>query len=274
MRKGGGDQMKKIYAEVLVEDRSGSTIVAALLKQEIALLKEERRTGGATGKTPDLEVELAFRPHRGIGRLPRDVRHRPAEMKGGLLDLFPAKCRAYEKVLDTDADVLILCFDSDRNDPALLEEAVRTAAEICAPALRTVIGIAVEELEAWLLGDPEALRRAYPDLDEAKLSAYEQDAVCGTWETLCAILEKEEAEEIIASGYPAVGRFKAEWARRITPYMKAESNRSPSYRRFRARLRSAFFFSAPRKPDGAEGSSAASVRENVFCGEPKGVACE
>ena len=43
---------------------------------------------------------------------------------------------------------------------------------------------AIEESEAWLLGDREALIAAYPDINLEILDTYVQDSQCGTWELL------------------------------------------------------------------------------------------
>lgn len=53
-----------------------------------------------------------------------------------------------------------------------------------------VFCIAVEEMEAWLMGDREALLCAYPKAKESVLKEYKQDSICGTWEVLANAVYK------------------------------------------------------------------------------------
>ena len=92
--------------------------------------------------------------------------------------------------------------------------------------------IAVEELEAWFLGDVEALRAAYPGVSanlgqQAKYR--DPDAIAGgTWEALEKVLQR--------AGYFRGGLGKIELARTLAPYMQADRNRSSSFRCFVAGL--------------------------------------
>ena len=95
-----------------------------------------------------------------------------------------------------------------------------------------VIGIAVEELEAWLLGDRAAVLAAYPDINTKELDAYEQDSVVGTWEVLASAILGKRAIRLIKAGYPAVGSYKHKWAEAIAPHLDAKRNISPSFRSF------------------------------------------
>jgi hypothetical protein len=65
-----------------------------------------------------------------------------------------------------------------------LKRRIKQAVQHCAPkiAKATLIRIAVEETEAFYLGDRKALKRAFPKAKLPKLSMYQQDSVCGTWE--------------------------------------------------------------------------------------------
>ena len=44
--------------------------------------------------------------------------------------------------------------------------------------------MAIEEGEAWLLGDIPAIQSVYPNAKNAVLNGYENDSICGTWEKL------------------------------------------------------------------------------------------
>src|ERR1035437_8270731 len=66
----------------------------------------------------------------------------------------------------------LITVDEDRQDCHALKARIEKAAEnaglptrsVAAPDHKVVVRIVVEELEAWLLGDPNALRAAYPKL--------------------------------------------------------------------------------------------------------------
>ena len=207
-----------MHFEVLVEDRSGGTIVEALLTNLLA-------DGGHT---------LCIRPHRGKGEFPRDPSAWPARMSAGLLDLLPAKLRAYAAVLDPASNAIVVLMDSDDADPEALRNRIEGLCGRYAQTLPRVVALSVEEMEAWMLGDPEAIFAAYPEADRKTLGNYRQDSICGTWECLARVLLQEAAPSLIQEGYPLVGIRKHEWADAIAPHLEPSRNRSPSFQRFSA----------------------------------------
>lgn len=90
------------------------------------------------------------------------------------------------------------------------------------------VTVACEEIEAWMIGDPDALRAAYPKLPKAfeKRSAYrDPDAIKGgTWERLERLLQDH--------GYFPGGLRKMELARTVGPLMTPGANKSPSFHHF------------------------------------------
>lgn len=88
--------------------------------------------------------------------------------------------------------------------------------------------IAIEELEAWILGDIPALCQVYPRLspDLANRERYrDTDAIRGgTWEALERALQKV--------GYHQGGLPKIAVAREVALHMTPERNRSPSFQVF------------------------------------------
>lgn len=211
--------------EVLCEDRSALPVLEQVLKQVLERLDLSRA------------FDCHLHPHRGLGSLPSPLKARPQASKTGLYDLLPAKLRAYQKLSGQQHFVLVVVHDSDERDP---DDCYRQLEYLCrtfAPDHFFVLGISVEELEAWLLGDWQAIKAAYPEADHRLWKSYRQDSVCGTWELLAAILEgRQKGNELIRVGYPAVGIYKSEWARRIAPYMQIERNQSPSLQKFIRRL--------------------------------------
>jgi hypothetical protein len=154
-------------------------------------------------------------------------------MSAGLLDLLPAKLRAYASVLDPASSVVVVLMDSDEEDPVALRKRIETLCLRSAPSVSCLVSLSVEEMEAWLLGDREAVLEAFPEADRDALAAYRQDSVCGTWEWLARVLlDDEEALRLIRAGYPEVGQRKHEWADAISPHLAPNRNRSPSFRRF------------------------------------------
>ena len=103
----------------------------------------------------------------------------------------------------------------------------------CNPSPTALFKIAIEEIEAWLLGDTEAVKAAYPRAKGPVLNRYEPDSICGTWEVLADAVYPGGAARLKKLGYPEVGRIKCEWAERITPHIELDRNRSKSFQVFR-----------------------------------------
>lgn len=220
-----------MHIEILTEDRSGSVVVERLVTR---LLEEE-----------GLESTVAVRPHRGCGSLPKDWDTRPVKFASSLLDLLPAKCRAYNEVYGNTDTILVVVMDSDNNDPDELRKELYRVCKKYAKDVRSVIGLCTEEVEAWLLGDVKAIMQAYPDCDLDTYKDYVQDSICGTWEMLCRVTFPETYEDIIDIGYPAIGHYKARWAEVISPYLEPSENVSPSFQTFRNALLTALRDSTP-----------------------------
>lgn len=214
-----------MHIEVLTEDKSGGVVVDVLIQRIL---------------TPfPLEYTLSVRPHRGKGDFPDDPHLAPGRFASGLLDLLPAKLRAYDRIYAGTPFILIVIIDSDNEPFEVVREKLSIMIRQYAPGLSHVIGICVEETEAWLLGDREAILCAYPDADEDILDLYEQDSICGTWEVLCKALLRERASSLIRVGYPAIGQYKHEWAEQISAYLDPQRNISPSFRAFLKELHQA-----------------------------------
>lgn len=207
-----------MHIEILCEDKSGGMVLDHLMATILA-------------QRP-LQHTFAVRPHRGKGYYPRDEWGQPPRLANGLLDLLPAKLRAYTQTGRPENLLLVIVLDADAELPDQIQADLERLVRKFGGGLPTVIGISVEEIEAWLLGDAQAIRQAYPDASLKRLSGYRQDSVCGTWEVLASVLLGHEAERLIRIGYPAVGQYKQEWAHRIAPCLVPDRNQSPSFQRF------------------------------------------
>jgi len=207
-----------MHFEVLTEDRSGGVVVDALMRQ---ILEEI---------LPSFSISI--RPHRGKGDIPEDPFARPERFASGLMDLLPAKLRAYDRVYAGTECILVVVMDSDNLSWDIVQSMLRGQCSRFAPGLLHVIGVCVEETESWLLADEQALLQAYPDADISVIREYKQDSVCGTWEVLCRALIRGQAENLIRVGYPAIGQYKHEWACNISKYLDPKRNVSKSFRSF------------------------------------------
>lgn len=214
-----------MHIEILSEDKSGAYVVERLTQQIVSYMGSD--------------AQITVRPHRGCGSLPKDLSAKPSKYTGSLLDLLPAKCRAYNNVYKGSDTILVVVMDSDQHDPVALRQEIYAVMHKFAPDLRSVVGLCTEEIEAWLLGDHKAVSTAYPGLDEEALAKYDQDSICGTWEVLCRVIEPDNCDDLIDIGYPAIGHYKSKWAMTISRYMNAKDNISPSFINYRNSIETA-----------------------------------
>ena len=211
-----------MHFEILVEDRSGSIAVDVLMEKIL----------GANGESHTWKLHA----YKGIGRIPKNLRSRTDPGKRILLDRLPPMLRGYGKSLDTSAAVVVVVDLDDRDCVALKKELIAVL-NACNPRPNTLFRIAIEEGEAWLLGDRVAVKAAYPAARDSVLNTYRQDSICGTWEVLADAVHEGGQEELKAAGWQAAGAMKSKWAQEIAPHMDPDRNRSPSFRAFRDGVR-------------------------------------
>lgn len=177
--------------------------------------------------------------HRGIGRIPDNPAERPNKNDQTLLHNLPSKLRAYGDEDRKDVVVVVLVDLDSRADCKIFKDSLIDLLAYCPNRPNTLFRIAIEELEAWFLGDKEAIRGAYPDVKEGVLNGYVQDSQCGTWEKL--------AEAAYPGGLAKLGQHgkrsvrileqKRIWAKEICPLIDVGRNQSPSFQTFRDGLR-------------------------------------
>lgn len=155
--------------------------------------------------------------------------------KPDLLKQLPSRMAGYRDwARAEDVRILVLC-DEDREDcrdlKNQMEEAAITAGLSTKSSsgslnFRVVNRIAVEELEAWLLGDHEALCAAFPRVPTSyhRRARYRQpdEIRGGTAEALEKLLKDH--------GYHSSGLRKVEAASAISRFMVIDQNKSPSFR--------------------------------------------
>ncbi|NEP61870.1 MAG: DUF4276 family protein [Symploca sp. SIO2G7] len=156
--------------------------------------------------------------------------------KKDLLKKLPQRLRGYRPWLPDDWRIVVLC-DRDNDHCQDLKKTLEEYAIISGFTTKsstsskqfTILNrIAIEELEAWFLGDATAIHQAYPKIVPnfvTKQRYRNPDAIKGgTWEALEALLQEK--------GYHQGGLNKVEAARTISEYMQPQNNCSPSFQCF------------------------------------------
>ena len=208
-----------MHFEVLVEDKSGSITVRKVLEKIL----------GANGTNHTWIIH----PYKGIGRIPPNLHTTPNPATQLLLDHLPNVLRGYGRSLPPTDNCVIVVVDLDNKNCTSFKQDLTDILNACNPRPETLFRIAIEETEAWLLGDRNALRAAYPRAKNAVLNSYVQDSICGTWEVLADAVHRGGAARLKRAGYPLAGKAKCEWARQIASRMDINQNNSTSFQVFR-----------------------------------------
>ena len=156
-------------------------------------------------------------------------------MKRQLLAQLPRLLRGYGRSLWKDS-ALIVVVDLDSRDCVAFRRELLDVLDSCEPRPTALFRIAIEESEAWLLGDRSAVLAAYPRARGAVLDNYVPDSICGTWEVLADAVHPGGSRALRKAGWHAVGAAKHEWAKRISPHVDIARNRSMSFQTFRRGL--------------------------------------
>ena len=169
------------------------------------------------------------------------------EGRARLLARLEQRLRGY-RFYSPNTRILVLVDRDDDDCRALKARLEQTARASGMPTLSTPEGgtaasgrirvcnrIVCEELEAWFLGDPQALCAAYPKVKAsfASQTKYRNpDAIVGgTWEAMAHLLNQ-------AGHYRDRARFpKVEVAQTVTPHLDPDRNTSSSFRVFIAGVR-------------------------------------
>jgi hypothetical protein len=171
-----------MHFEILVEDASGKIALGHFLDKIL----------GPDGE-PHTRKIVAY---KGIGVLPKNLDKETDPKKKILLDKLPSLLRGYGRSFQQyDAVVMVVC-DLDRRDYDVFTAELNAAVTACTPRPITLVRLAVEEGEAWLLGDQAAVLTAYPTANAAVLENYQQDSICGTWETLADAVHVGRAADL------------------------------------------------------------------------------
>ncbi len=101
-------------------------------------------------------------PHQGKGALPADPFASPDPKNRALLHQLPSKLRAFADSLNPETDRVVVIVDADGDDCVALTREIVRAIDQFAPRLLVAVRIAIEETEAFYLGDQHALRGPFP----------------------------------------------------------------------------------------------------------------
>ena len=212
-----------MHFQFLIEDLSNRELIVTLMKRIIA-------------EHPD--VTYNCKGFRGIGGFTK--KNTVKETKTGkLLNDLATYLRGFNRSLQGIPSAIIVVLDNDDRNTASFRHELEDVAHQNMIVVDHVFCIAVEEVEAWLLGDEHALFAAYPQAKSHVFHTYIQDSICGTWEFLADVIypggrQKMQKEHL---SYIEIGRLKSEWARSIEVNMSLDSNRSPSFNFFISEIR-------------------------------------
>jgi len=210
-----------MHFEILVEDISGKRALEEIVPKIV-------------GQAHTWKII----PYKGIGRIPRNLNSKSDPSKRILLQELPRLLRGYGRAFASNPReyaVVLVCDLDDRCRRDFRLELLNILDD-CFPKPTTRFCIAVEEGEAWLLGDIGAVLHAYPKAKTAVLGGYTNDAICGTWELLADAVYSGGAKALKANGWQTIGAEKSAWAEKIAPHVDVENNQSPSFCYFRSKL--------------------------------------
>lgn len=178
--------------------------------------------------------------YKGIGKIPKGLNYTKNVKARILLDQLPRILRGYGKTFSKQKEyfpaVLIIVCDLDDNCPIDFKYSLESILNMCVPKPDTFFCFAIEEGEAWLLGDFAAIKAAYPKCDNSILGKYSNDSICGTWELLADAIYPGGSSNLKRKGWCSIGEEKSAWATKICPHMDVQANLSPSFTYFKNTL--------------------------------------
>ncbi len=191
-----------MHFEILVEDQSGQKAFENIVPKIIG-------------------DQNTFKIHwyKGIGRIPKNLDSHNDANKRILLSQLPKLLKGYGKTFDRysknyPAAVVLVC-DLDDKCQVDFRNQLFAVLDTCPKKPTTRFCFAIEEGEAWLLGDTDAIKATFPKVKNSILNKYINDSICGTWELLADAIFPGGAAKLSAKGWQAIGREKSKWAENI-----------------------------------------------------------
>lgn len=209
-----------MHLEILIEDQSGKAALEILLPKII--------------NADDVTYRIIS--YRGIGHIPKDLNKSHDASKRVLLNRLPKLIQGVGKTFagypaGYAAALIVICDLDDRDYDDFFNE-LENILNNSNPKPLTKFCLAVEEGEAWLLGDIDAVQLAFPESNNAILNSYNNDSICGTWEVLADAVYQGGHRKLKECGWRAIGTEKSKWSMEICPFMDVSENKSPSFNRF------------------------------------------
>lgn len=211
-----------MHFEVLVEDQSCCAAITILMEKIL----------GPNGSIHSWRTHA----YKGLGHIPTNLRATSDPARRILLDQLPRLIRGYGKSLDNHSAVVVV-VDLDDRDCLSFKRELTDVLDSCNPSPTLLFRIAIEESEAWLLGDRAAVKTAYPNAKDHVLDSYVQDSICGTWEILADAVHQGGSSVLKNLGWTHTGAAKSDWANNIAPHIDIQRNNSQSFQAFLAGVR-------------------------------------
>lgn len=211
-----------MYFQFLIEDLSTEILIRHVMEK----LKK---------KYPDKEIDFDTKSFKGIGHL--STKGNVLERKSGnLLNNLQIYLKGFDRTLaGMKHAAIVVVLDNDERDNGEFQQLLDKIANESVMLTDHVVCIAVKEMEAWLLGDENAIMSAYPLAKKKNLKSYKQDAICDTWEVLANVVYRgglAALQKKSKNSYSETGRAKCEWADKIGMELILENNNSPSFQKF------------------------------------------
>ena len=176
--------------------------------------------------------------YKGVGHLPKNLKSSTLDPSTRVLlnhlpKLINGFGKRYQGYGENYSAILIIIIDLDSKNKIYFLDQLNQVLEACSSQPKVKFCFAIEEGEAWFLGDSSAIKKAYPSVKKHLLANYVPDSICGTWELLANAIYKGGVDALKKKGHHEVGKEKSSWAINITPYMDIKNNASPSFCDFR-----------------------------------------
>lgn len=182
------------------------------------------------------KITYKMHSYKGIGQIPKGLKPKTDANKRILLDQLPKILSGHGSMPDSGT-IVVICDLDDKDENNFLSE-LHDILDRCRHKPKEVhFCVAIEEFEAWYLGDLEAIKSAYPKAKDSVLRNYANDSICDTWELLADAIYDGGHKNLKKKGWQAIGEQKSIWATNISPHMDVENNASPSFQKMRNKLR-------------------------------------
>lgn len=211
-----------MHIQFLIEDISGKIFIEKVM---------DKYSIGKNNLTYD------FRPFKGIGGFPKSGNIKRDKTEKLLNDLT-IYLKGFEKSLSGIPAAIFVIVDNDDRNKSEFEKELKNISKTANVKIDHVYCIAVEEIEAWLLGDRSALLVAFPNAKTNVLDGYVQDSICGTWEVLANALYAGGLKKFRKDcpTFREIGKYKSLWAEKIGENITIHKNQSPSFKKFEKEL--------------------------------------